>query len=145
MFVPHLLIIIVNILFSLVGALVFEWRTGLTSFGLIPLIVISQGVQLSFVLGLTESKNKIYGESIQTIKESVMNIRTVLSLGAESALLGKYNLQLGGVIDSIKVKAVFSGIMYGLATFMQFVSIALIFFLSAIYIDRFNLEISGPL
>ena len=123
----------------------FEWRTGLTSFGLIPLIVISQGVQLSFVLGLTESKNKIYGESIQTIKESVMNIRTVLSLGAESALLGKYNLQLGEVIDSIKVKAVFSGIMYGLATFMQFVSIALIFFLSAIYIDRFNLEISGPL
>lgn len=35
--------------------------------------------------------------------------------------------------------------MYGLGSFLQFVSFALIFFLATVYINNFNLSINGPL
>ena len=87
---PHVFIIISNILFSLIGAVIFEWRTGLTAFGLIPLIILSQYIQLGFVQGLAASKGKIYNSSSQIIKESVMNIRTVLSLDGPQVMVKKY-------------------------------------------------------
>ena len=90
LFIPHILIITVNILFSLIGAIVFEWRTGLTSIGLIPLILLSQFIQFGFVQGLSASKGKIYSSSAETVKESIMNIRTVLSLGGPQMMQQKY-------------------------------------------------------
>lgn len=67
MFMPHLLIVFVNIFASLIAALYFEWRTGLTSFALIPLIALSQAIQLGFAQGFAESKNKVYNDSSQTV------------------------------------------------------------------------------
>jgi len=137
--------VIVNILFSLIGSVIFEWRTGLTSIALIPLIIISQAIQLGFVQGYTESKNKIYSGSVRTIKESVMNIRTVLALNATSAKDRRYSHQLSEVISTMKGKAFLSGFMYGLGSFLQFVSFALIFFLASVYVKNFDLSIEGPL
>ena len=68
MFLCHFIIVITNILYSLIGAVVFEWRTGLTAFGIIPLIIISQLMQSSFVHGMTESKGKMYQASSITIR-----------------------------------------------------------------------------
>ncbi len=90
LFTPHLLFVIVNILGSMIGALIFEWRTGLTSFGLIPLIILSQAVQFGFIQGLSESKGKIYGDSSQIINEAVMNIKTVLSLNSPDCMRMRY-------------------------------------------------------
>jgi ABC-type transport system involved in cytochrome bd biosynthesis fused ATPase/permease subunit len=59
-YVAYLILIVLNILFSLIGAVAFDWRTGLTAVGLIPLIMVSQAIQLAFIKGLTESKDKIY-------------------------------------------------------------------------------------
>lgn len=53
LFTPHLIYVAVNILGSLFGAIIIDWRIGLTSFGLIPLIIISQAIQLGFIQGLT--------------------------------------------------------------------------------------------
>ena len=69
MYLSHISIILTNILVSIIGAIVFEWRTGLTSLGLIPLIIISQGIQLAFIKDLTEGKGKIYSNSSQIINE----------------------------------------------------------------------------
>ena len=80
LFLPHCIVVVSNIVYSIIGAIVFEWRTGLTSIGVIPLTIISQGFQLGFVQGMHESKGKYYKESGHIIKESVMNIRTILSL-----------------------------------------------------------------
>ena len=51
-FLQHLLIVSTNITYSLIGATYFEWRTGLTAFAFIPLIVVAQGIQLYFVQGM---------------------------------------------------------------------------------------------
>ena len=50
-YVPHTILIIVNIVACVVGAIVFEWRTGLTSLSLIPLIILGQAIQMSFIQG----------------------------------------------------------------------------------------------
>jgi len=93
-YIAYLILIILNILFSLIGAVAFEWRTGLTAVGLVPLIILSQAIQLAFIKGLTESKDKIYGESSQIVSESVMNIRTVYSLGSIDLMCNRYSDKL---------------------------------------------------
>jgi len=42
---------IVNVFVGIIGALIFEWRTGLTSMFMVPLILLSQVIQMSFVSG----------------------------------------------------------------------------------------------
>ena len=140
-FMCHIFGLFVSVLFSFIGSTVFEWRTGLTSIGLLPLIILAQAIQMSFVEGMTESKSKIYRDSVQTIKESVLNIRTVLSLNAEKAVYDRYDNQLSVVIDNIKSKAMLSGVMYGIGLFFQFFCCAMIFFMAAVYIDKNSLDV----
>ena len=52
-YIPQLTLIIVNVIASLVGAIIFEWRTGLTAMGLIPLIILAQAIQLGFIQGFS--------------------------------------------------------------------------------------------
>ena len=74
-------ILLANIIFSLIGALYFEWRTALSTLGMIPLILLSQVIQFTFINGFMEEKGKFYENASQILHESVMNIRTILSLG----------------------------------------------------------------
>ena len=94
---------------------------------------------------MAQSKGKIYSDSSMTIKESVMNIRTVLSLAGPSVMDNRYKNQLSEVINVISGKALLSGAMYGLSALLQFVSFGLIFFLAAVYINNYNLGIDGSL
>jgi hypothetical protein len=55
-----MMIIGVNILFCIAGSIAFDWRTGLTSIALIPLILIAQTIQFHFVQGFNESSGKTY-------------------------------------------------------------------------------------
>lgn len=52
-FTPHVLIVIVNIFGSMLAALFIEWRSGLTSFALMPILAVAMGIQHSFMNGLT--------------------------------------------------------------------------------------------
>ena len=74
-----------------------------------------------------------------------MNIRTVRSLAGSGVQLKRYQNQLSEVISVITKKAIFSGAMYGMSSFVQFSSIGLIFFLSAVYIRDHNLSIDGSM
>lgn len=69
-YISHLIMVLVTIIYSLIGSLIFEWRTSLTSFGLIPLIILSQGIQMAFVTSFAETKIKFYGEASSLINES---------------------------------------------------------------------------
>lgn len=93
-YTPHLIFVLSSIVSSMIGALAFEWRTGLTSFGLIPLIMLSQAIQLAFIQGMAESKSKIYRDLSQIINESVMNIRTIYSLNCSNTIVDRYNSKL---------------------------------------------------
>ena len=87
----------------------------------------------------------MYTESNQTVKEAVMNIKTVLSLNATEALHRRYKNLLKDVLENIRNKAFISALMCGLGFFAQFFVFALLFFLAAVYISNFNLGMEGSL
>lgn len=93
-----MLTLIINILFSIIGAIGFEWRTGLTAIGLIPIIVITEGIQFHIHQGFNESSGKIFEEASQVVSESIMTIRNVLSLDPKM-ILHRYEKQLNVVFD----------------------------------------------
>lgn len=55
------IIIILNILYAITAALYFDWRTGLSTIVLTPLILLSQIIHLGFVQGFSQEKSKYYG------------------------------------------------------------------------------------
>jgi ABC-type transport system involved in cytochrome bd biosynthesis fused ATPase/permease subunit len=59
-YIGHALIITTTAVFCIFGALVLEWRTGLVALIVIPLMILTQSFQMAFVMGLSESKEKIY-------------------------------------------------------------------------------------
>lgn len=139
-FTPHLVFVVVNILASVIGSLLFEWRTGLTSLFLIPLIMLSQAVQLAFIQGISESRKEIHSDSSRLIGESVTNIRTVLSLNCQLELVNIYSNKLAAVEREIINKCWISGLIYGFSYLLQFVGFALIFFFAALFISAFSLD-----
>lgn len=59
-FVFHLTINISTLVFGIVLALIYEWRTSLVALGLIPLIIISGAIQLAFSTGLSAQSSNSY-------------------------------------------------------------------------------------
>jgi len=54
----HLIINISTLVFGIILALVYEWRTALVALGLLPLIILSQAVQMAYSNGLVEDTDK---------------------------------------------------------------------------------------
>ena len=73
----------------------------------------------------------------QIIKESVMNIRTVLSLDGPQVMINKYEKKLQEIIDTITGKILISGAVYGVSALLQYLTFALILFLAAVYINKY--------
>ena len=69
-----------------------------------------------------------------------MNIRTVLSLSGPQAMEDRYERQVDEVTNTVTKSALISGLMFGLSSLVQFATFALIFFLSAVYVNQFNLN-----
>jgi ATP-binding cassette, subfamily B (MDR/TAP), member 1 len=145
LYIPNLYLIVINVLAAIVAALFFEWRTGLTSLGLIPLIIVAQAVQLGFIQGFSEFKGKIFNDSSLMINETVMNIRTVLMLGRDEVFVGRYGDSLSDIFTVLIRKSILSGFMLGVAYFLQFLTFALIFFLASVYTVSNGLDIENSL
>lgn len=65
--IPILISIAICIVYSIAGGIFLDWRTGLTSLGLIPLIVLSQAIQFAFIQGFATQKSAIYESSSQML------------------------------------------------------------------------------
>lgn len=79
--VPMLIQIATCVIYSIAGGIALDWRTGLTSLALIPLIILSQGIQFAFIQGFSSQKASVYEESSQQLSETIGNIKTVISVG----------------------------------------------------------------
>jgi ATP-binding cassette subfamily B (MDR/TAP) protein 1 len=62
-------------------AFIYEWRTTLVAFALLPLLILSGVIQMSFMNGFSDKTDKAYKESSNLITEAMNNIRTVNSFG----------------------------------------------------------------
>ena len=75
----HLCVALSSIVFGLLLAFYFEWRTALVSIGLIPLIGISAMFQSKMVSGYLVESSQLYEESSKILAEALNNFKTVLS------------------------------------------------------------------
>jgi ATP-binding cassette, subfamily B (MDR/TAP), member 1 len=113
--------------------------------GLIPLILLSQIIQLSFIQGFSQSKGRFYGEASQIFNESVMNIRTIISLDAMASSYARYERKLSDVFMIILKKSLVSGFMFGVSNMLMFTTFGLTFFLSIVFVSNYNISVVNSL
>jgi ATP-binding cassette subfamily B (MDR/TAP) protein 1 len=80
-----------NLTAGIIIAFIFEWRTSLVALGLIPLMIISGAIQMSFMSGFSDKTDAAYKDSSNLITEAMINIRTVTSFGYEDMIERKYS------------------------------------------------------
>ena len=131
--IAFIIIAFINIIGGVALSLYYEWRSGLTSIALIPLILISQIVQAKVITGFNESSGKVYEESAQIVNENILNIRTILSLGKPSVFLNKYYIKIDKLTSELRGQCFFSGFMFALSYFFQYTTFGLMFYLGAVY------------
>lgn len=69
-----------------------------------------------------------------------MNLRTVLSLEGGDIFLSRYNNSLSEILAAITKKSIFSGLMYGISYLLHYLSVALMFYFSGIFISDYGIS-----
>ncbi len=82
--------ILTTLISGTVIAFIYEWRTALVAFGLLPIMVISGAIQMAFTQGFSDKTDKAYKDSSNLISEATNYIRTVTSFGSEDIIERKY-------------------------------------------------------
>lgn len=76
---------------GLIIAFNYEWRTSLVALGLLPLMIIAGGIQMSISTGFSDKTDAAYKDSSSLIMEAMTNIRTVSSFGYEGIIAKRYD------------------------------------------------------
>lgn len=82
--------IITTLTSGIIIAFFYEWRTSLVALGLLPFIVISGIIEMSYTQGFSDKTDSAYQYSINLVNEATNNIRTVSSFGSETIIERKY-------------------------------------------------------
>ena len=91
--VYQILIIVVS---AITVALIFEWRTALTSIALLPLILIAGATRSAFMATGQLNSDIAYKTSSHLVNESILYIRTSKSLNAQEVLVRHFSEMLRG-------------------------------------------------
>jgi ABC-type multidrug transport system fused ATPase/permease subunit len=142
---PFTVIVFANIFYSIIAALVFDWRTALSTLGLIPLILLSQTIQTGFTQGFSQSKSKFYDQSSQIVNESVLNIRTVFSLGSPEETSARYERRVDNIFWIVFKKSMVTAFMLGVSNLLTFGTFGLTLFISVIFVSKYDISIESSL
>ena len=112
---------------------------------MIPLILLSQVIQFTFINGLMEEKGKFYENASQILHESVMNIRTIMSLGGPEEAHRRYEAKINEILPTIVKKDLISGVLFGLSFMLTFITFGLTFFLSVVFVSHNDIQVSHSL
>jgi ABC-type multidrug transport system fused ATPase/permease subunit len=86
----HLADINENLMTILVGlgiAFAFSWAITLIALGLLPLVLLSGKMQMSFNHGMSSQTDKLHKKTHELIIDTILNYKTVRSLGIEKRIL----------------------------------------------------------
>ena len=128
---------------GIILALIYEWRTALVAIGLLPIIVFSGVIHMSFSQGFSDKTDKAYKESSNLITESMNHIRTVNSFGSEDIVERKYSEKLLEPMTLGVKKGMISGIMYGITQIAMFFIFGLVFYLGIVFMNRNGLAVDN--
>lgn len=69
----------------------FCWQESLICLGLTPFIMISNWIGMEFQKGLTEQTKELDNDADLLCGDSIINYKTVQSMGHEDKFIGKYH------------------------------------------------------
>ena len=124
--------------FGLIGALIlaiiFEWRTALTTLGVIPFFICSAVIQVKLQTGLTDSQEGPLKSANLLLSDAISNYKTVASFGHEYLLIDILKDKLKEPLKTGALRAHLAGFVFGWSNFVQNVVMGVLFFLGAVYI-----------
>jgi ABC-type multidrug transport system fused ATPase/permease subunit len=141
-FIPILLQSATTLIAGIVIAFLYEWRTALVALGLMPLLILSGAIEMSFSEGFSDKTDRVYKESSNLIMESMNSIRTVTSFGSEDIIERKYSARLDDPLGEGMKKGLVSGFLFGLNQLIMFYVFGLIFYLGIVFMSHNNLSIA---
>jgi ATP-binding cassette subfamily B (MDR/TAP) protein 1 len=72
-----------TIIVGLAIAFAFSWQVTLVALGVFPFIVVAGKLQMSFSQGMQSSSEKVHKQTLESIIEAIMHIKTVKSLNLQ--------------------------------------------------------------
>ena len=131
------------LLTGIVIAFIFEWRTALVALGLIPFLIAAGAIRMAFRTGSATKSEEAYKNSSNIIMESMTNIRTVCSFGYENIISNKYEKMMEEPFNLAVKNGIVSGFFYGIAQFIMFIVIALIFYLGSLFVQNNGVSVDN--
>ncbi|XP_065051580.1 ATP-dependent translocase ABCB1-like isoform X2 [Rhopilema esculentum] len=105
---------------AIVIAFAYEWKLTLLIFAFVPFLMIAGGMHTKMMTSFAEEENKKIIEAGAAATESIINIRTVVSLGKEQLFWEKYMSLLQGPYEKSKVRCHLYGISFGFSMGIMF-------------------------
>lgn len=110
-----------TVIAGIVISLVYEWRTALVAMALLPLMIVSGAIQMTFNTGFSAKTGIAYNDSANLITESMVNIRTVASLDSEEIILNRYALRLERPYEMGVRNGNVAGFLFGASQLIMYV------------------------
>lgn len=130
----------IDSLFSLFGGLClgfyYCWQMSLVCIGLTPLMTIGQFVGAKVSKGLTNEEKDDQSKANILCGDSILNFKTVQSMGHERLFVKKYQQYLDPQIDSAVARHVKAAFAFGLSQFTVYLVIAACFFIGGLLIEN---------
>lgn len=82
---------------------------------MVPVIIIGQWIGMEFQKGLTNENKDLNSQADLLCGDSIINYKTVQSLGHEEMILQKYREYLEPVFKSNRIHHVKAGLAFGLS------------------------------
>lgn len=101
---------------SVILALYYEWRLGLTALCFVPLLLVSTYFQAKIIMGQSALERDGLQKSAKVAMEAISNIRTVASLGKEKEFHSIYMDSLRGPHQQALKKSWVRGFIFGFAS-----------------------------
>jgi ATP-binding cassette, subfamily B (MDR/TAP), member 1 len=119
---------------GIIIALIFEWKTTLCSFGVVPFFICSAMIQVKLQTGITEKQDGALRNANLLISDAISNYKTVASFGHEHILVDILREKLKTPVRQGSIKSHIAGIVFGYSNFVQNVGFAIVFMFGALFI-----------
>lgn len=120
-----LLIVSVNLVASLVVALIMGWKLALVCISAVPVLLVCGFLRVYLLDKFQSRAKKAYQASASSACEAASAIRTVASLTMETEILASYRRQLQAQLRADLIPIIKSSVLYGASQALPFFCMAL--------------------
>jgi ATP-binding cassette, subfamily B (MDR/TAP), member 1 len=121
------------------------WRLALVVLACVPAIAFGGVMEVKSMSSFDADANRMYEKSGAIASEAVGNVRTIASLGMESAFIDKYEDKLRIPLANGRKSAIVAGLAFGFAEFSMYSIWAITFWVGAKFIEQGYCDFLGLL